>query len=133
MNYLIIWNGTSSPSNGTDLNFDVASGGTRSNTGNWAKIQLAFTPSLTATQTENQTSIIAGRMGTQSSMITLQIGNPFLASETNLFSNAYQKASGNYDMNITNGNHFLDTSYDGFYVAPSSGTFTGTIKIYGYK
>jgi hypothetical protein len=33
----------------------------------------------------------------------------------------------------TSGGHFQNTSYDGLKIAAGSGTFTGTVRIYGYK
>ena len=71
--------------------------------------------------------------GQSSNRVAMDFQSPFLAQRTGHHSfttgfdgtSAYGRAQ--------HSNHNLSTSYDGFTVFPSSGTMTGTIRVYGYK
>lgn len=64
------------------------------------------------------------------SAFTFDVLNPFLADQTYLFFNSNQ---GN-GISLSAGEHRTATSYDGFTIYPSTGTFTsGIIRVYGYK
>ena len=132
-NYFVTWQGVSSPTSITNLNFDVANGGTRANTSQWARIQVTMDPNIVTNAAENQTSIPTAALGNQSTSATFQIFKPFLAKTTDLLVNSYEKSNGEFVLRMSNGNHAAATSYDGFYVAPASGTITGTFRIYGYQ
>jgi hypothetical protein len=62
-------------------------------------------------------------------MMTIDISNPFLS--TNTRSIGFMTNGGNLDM--FGGNFTGTTSFDGFTFYPTSGTSTGTIRVYGYK
>jgi len=59
------------------------------------------------------------------------IYSPNLAEPTALFSQ-FNRSGGNSIYMIA-AYHNLSTAYDGFSLIPSTGTITGTIRIYGYK
>jgi hypothetical protein len=74
----------------------------------------------------------AGALGDYESSVIWDIIEPFkAASRTNYYGNYTGVASTNNEMGIVNGFHTLTDSYDGF--SFSCGTFTGTIRVYGYN
>jgi hypothetical protein len=80
----------------------------------------------------SQSAWSCGAMGDYSSSIIWDIIEPFkAASRTNYFGNYTAVASTNNEMGIVNGFHTITDSYDGF--SFSCGTFTGTIRVYGYR
>jgi hypothetical protein len=56
---------------------------------------------------------------------------PALAKRTEYFSNAYAITSRGFV--LQGARHTLENSYDGLTVYPSTGNFTGTIRVYGYQ
>ena len=80
----------------------------------------------------SQTQWSAGATGDYSSSIIYEIIEPFVsATRTNMFGNYTSVASTNNEMGIVHGFHVTTDSYDGFSWA--SGTFTGSLSIYGYR
>jgi hypothetical protein len=72
----------------------------------------------------------AGGFGTETSVVTITLSDPFATSKT-----AYTTFSGaiNSDrtFNITGGGHNLATSYDGFTLSANGNNLTGTVRTYG--
>jgi hypothetical protein len=64
----------------------------------------------------------------------IDMHNPFLAQNTlmQIISNGVNTSSIPYALS-GGGFHEVATSYDGISLLPSSGTITGTIRVYGYK
>ena len=61
----------------------------------------------------------------------LWVTNPFIAENT-FFKSFYTQIDGTHAyQGITAGNHKLNTSYTGFTIAPTTGTITGSISIFG--
>jgi hypothetical protein len=60
----------------------------------------------------------------------LDVLRPFDATATSFIN---QSATSGLNTDMNHGNHSLSTSYDGFTLTTNTGTFTGTIRIYGYK
>jgi hypothetical protein len=81
----------------------------------------------------SQAQTILGALGDISGSAFNYINNPFLASPTN--------GTWSYDLWGSSSNfvgqggfsHNNAVSYDGIYIYPGSGTFTGTLKFYGVK
>lgn len=59
-----------------------------------------------------------------------EIFNPFLAVNTGI---SYQGLRAESYYHVGGGHHTASTSFDGISFFPSTGTFTGTIRVYGYK
>lgn len=79
------------------------------------------------------TELDAGTTGTNYSAF-IDIINPFAASRTTMFmSNTSIVSNGAFQSVVGGNTHTLATSYDGFTVYSSAGTFSGNIKVYGYK
>jgi hypothetical protein len=74
----------------------------------------------------------AGAIGDYSSSVVYEIIEPFVSTtRTNYYGSYNAVASSNNEMGIVNGFHVTPDSYDGF--SWSSGTFTGSLSIYGYR
>jgi hypothetical protein len=59
----------------------------------------------------------------------IDLFNPAKAENTNLISSG---GTFNFITSIS-GDHNVATAYDGFTIYPSTGTFTGIVRVYGYK
>jgi hypothetical protein len=67
------------------------------------------------------------------SYIAMDITNPLASTRTNYTMSA-QVDDNNSPMWINSGGiHVSSTSFDGFTIYPTSGNFTGTIQVYGYR
>ena len=64
---------------------------------------------------------------------TFQVIDPFIATPTVLLGQFGSKDSASTFINNFGGYHSDSTSYTGFTVYPNTGTFTGTIRVYGYR
>ena len=69
-----------------------------------------------------------GATGTH--LFNMYVYDPFLASPTGMQANYFSTLPG---LGQTGGRHSLSTSYDSMTFIANTGTFTGTIKVYGYK
>jgi hypothetical protein len=72
--------------------------------------------------------------GTNAYLITTPIINPFNAIPTSWSSYAIGGSGGGAPYVVQSGNsHDVNTSYTGFTILPTSGTISGTVRVYGYK
>lgn len=81
--------------------------------------------------------VIAGRTGYMEAgtftSISKDIYSPFMATHTQSFS-TQGRLSGTTPVLVNNmGGCSLTTQFTGLYLSPSAGTFTGTMKFYGYR
>lgn len=60
----------------------------------------------------------------------LDIINPYVAKNTHIFGTHATLGGSSQHRNAT---HAIDASYDGLYIFDSTGTFTGTIQLFGYN
>jgi hypothetical protein len=94
------------------------------------------------------TSVQASRLASQTNWLvtyhdtsypggfaSLMVNAPALARNTNMFSTLpYREvAATQMTYRAMAGVHTVTTAYDGFSLAPSSGTITGVVSVYGYK
>jgi len=88
-----------------------------------------------ATQTNPQWQFAGLSSGTPQTVVDMEIFSPFLAAKTNATTrNMQYEGAGAVWQSIADGhNHNQTTSYDGFTLFPSSGTFSGKIFVYGYQ
>jgi hypothetical protein len=71
--------------------------------------------------------------GTQDNAHIIEILNPYQATYTSGFSqSADRPESGNIEIKFWAAGTDVTTQYDGFTLIPSTGTFTGTVSVYGY-
>jgi hypothetical protein len=62
----------------------------------------------------------------------MDIQNPFLSQVTGLTNISNLATTGIY-LNLLTGAHTGNTSFDGFTIIQSTGSISGTIRVYGYK
>lgn len=72
------------------------------------------------------------KTSTVSSAVDISIFRPAAALPTGLIV-LDSSTDGTVSLIFTVSNHTLSTAYDGFTFYPSTGTITGTIRVYGYK
>lgn len=130
-NYLIL--GSYTPSAGADLNFRFRVGGADNSTSNYSHQNLIVDgATVTAGRAASGTS---GVFGTGSASVRTSFAstmfNPFLTETKNYVTQtAVRPSSTIYTVN-TSGGFNASTSFTGMTLIPSSGTVTGTIRIYG--
>lgn len=132
---IVISEFTGSVAGGADLQMKLRAAGTDNST-NYAFSYL-YSTNTTSGRTYNsgQTSLPIGSVaGTyKASMLTLDVINPFLAIETSMHTVGSGWGTTANIVYMGAATHLVSTSYDGFSINPSSGTFTGTIRVYGYR
>lgn len=132
-NYRIIIAGDGT-ADGT-INLKMRSGSTDSSTGYYAYTNRYFSTNSTQTYANNNgTDYEIGQSFNTASSVT-DILRPFEAKRTALLTTytVYNTSVPRSVNAITQGLHNLETSYDGFNLILSGGTFTGTIYVYGYQ
>ena len=131
-NYRIVLRGTSSTA--TALLFRLRLSGTDNATGSSYSTQILDVQLTTIAGDRNTTS--DGRIGAIASTLqTLCIADfamPAVAVATGFISQS-NFPNGNSAIHHTAGTHNQTVAYDGISIFPSAGTFSGTVRIYGYK
>jgi hypothetical protein len=75
----------------------------------------------------------ATRVTTPANFYELTVVNPFISSQSKTFSyQGYDLLSGG-SLEVGAGNNPVSGTYDGLTIFPNAGTFTGTIRVYGYN
>ena len=91
------------------------------------------TPDYARYSSQTAGQIASIRTDANGSDVSLNIFRPFVTSPTNMTTGVgYDSYSGAMISNFVS-SHSLSTSYDGFTLYPSTGTMTGTVRIYGYR
>lgn len=92
----------------------------------------ASSTTISASRTTTTFAVVNAGTGTQRDGTTIYIYGPFLAQPTAGRSiTEYDASSASiFDNAFT---HSLSTSYDGFSLYPSTGSFTGLVSVYGLK
>jgi hypothetical protein len=110
----------------TDMNFNLKSGATVINGGNYNFLRQFFGLSLTTLN--SQTAFPVARMEAAGNSAQIWINNPFLAQKTFITSTSYDTAY----LAVSACNHTLNTSYDGFQIGLASNT-NGVARLYGKR
>lgn len=133
-NYLMLLNYT--PSNGSiGFNGRLRSSGVDVSGANYSYNQSIFYAAtfVVATNTGQTYINLIDQTASVPNSLTLTVFSPALAVATGFQvhgSRNYSTSPSNY---LGHGGHSLATSYDGFSMYPTSGTITGTIRIYGMR
>jgi hypothetical protein len=130
-NYKIVVNATTSATPTLSIRWRV--GGVDNSTAGSYGVQYIFaTGATTSTANESGAQAIFGSSGssTQSGNSYLEVSNPFNAVPTAFMS---QTQESNSAVVLRYSYHNQSTSYDGFTITPSTGTMTGTVRVYGYS
>jgi hypothetical protein len=130
-NYKIILFNTNSAA--TNINIRLRAAGSDASGANYTHYIFrgsggATLSQLTSTGTEQQLDPVGG-VGPKYSLT--EVFNPNLAVVTGIQTLATNLSTNG--VGIIGGNHDLTNAYDGFTLFPSSGTITGTVRVYGYK
>jgi hypothetical protein len=131
-NYRIVYNGgltSAATGGGFTFKLNNSTGSPYQNAGYFTS--LAGT--ITGTGTSSATTATCGLTGTATMNITLEIGLPFLTSQTSISNMSYSGGGGTGFAHTLKGSETSSTSHTGFTFAPATGTMTGgTIYVYGY-
>lgn len=138
-NYQIIFElDTGSVANGANMRLRAA--GTDQSTGTNYDVNVMFgsngSSTISNTQTLGGTSWALGVTNTRTRRYAVMtISKPFLADYTVglVQSTQWDATTGNNFIALSSNSHRLQTSYDGFSIIASTGTMTGSMKIYGYS
>ena len=130
-NYSILWDATPSVSNGMQARLRVA--GVDATGSNYVAQNLVVTGATLSGQRNTDTFFRFGDISsTIRAVAATDMFSPKLAQPTNYLQlNQYGASSASMQQYV--GTHSLSTAYDGITLFTSSGTITGTVRIYGYK
>jgi hypothetical protein len=135
-NYQVVFSGVTFS---TDATMIVRIGTSASNTGYyWTQIQgpAGYSGSTVAVDARSNTTFFEIGLTCGSSSVAgavLNIQSPFTASTTSIQSQGTDGRTGGAGPRIVGGFLNTGTSYSGLYLQTSAGTFTGTVRIYGYR
>jgi hypothetical protein len=129
--YLILLNHVGSTT-AQSLNAQWSVGGTPNSTANSYVTQRldAISSTVTAARQTTIETQVGRTVSTLRTFNIVQVSSPFLAQVTSHLS---QVNGGDNVMQFFAGTHNQTVSYDGVRFAPGTGTFTGTLRIYGYR
>ena len=133
-NYKIVISSVTSGAAG-EIRFRMSVGGTPNDTASSYSSQV-FQFSATSTSGGRTTSnygVVANSNTTLVNLAEAIIVNPFAASPTGLFCGIMRHTSNDAMVALTGASHNQSTSYDGIVLLTNTGTFTGTVRIYGLK
>lgn len=129
-NYRIIWNGLTSAS--VTIVVQLANATTPSTTG---YIRQRIQSNSTTVAGNLSGTLSAFQMGNCDSVrpnfSSIDLFSPFEAVPTG-YSSLNGNTTNGMELNLEFGKHTVSTSYNSIVFAASSGTFTGTVSIYGY-
>lgn len=86
--------------------------------------------SVDANQPYPQAGLVASA---SKSSAFVEVSSPFKVSVTSLTERVVDTRSSGGTSTFGGGFHDSATSFDGFTIFPSTGTFTGTVRVYGYR
>lgn len=97
---------------------------------NWASVSNGWTNTVGGSGASSATSAQVAYVATAGpEMLSLDITNPFAVARTGWAGHGQNDNASNQIA----GYHNTGASYDGFSIYPSSGTFTGSLTVYGYN
>jgi hypothetical protein len=128
-NYLIVLEAL--PSANQNINLRLRASGSDASGSNYDYQILTSYSTTVQGARESDTSFfrVMWNPETDGTLVTLTVSRPNLAVTTKFHS----YGGSNNEVNLIGGDHDLTTAYDGVTFLTSSGTMTGTLRIYGYK
>lgn len=132
-NYRIVLRCTSSSS--FEINMRMRLSGTDNTTANCAYQDLNISgTTATAARYSSLTSMFIAALSTSYNVLSMDLFDPAAAIPTTYHViEARQANSSSPETRFLTGGHNVSTAYDGFSLIISSGTITGTLRIYGYR
>jgi len=137
-NYRIVLRPTAVSANDIVISLRLRAAGTDASGTDYAtqrtvSTSTSVTGAVSAAQTSGRLLFNTSVYGTYGA-VTADIFGPQSASATlYTYTSHYLDNAGNKYVETAGGSHNLATSYDGLTLLPSSGTMTGTVRIYGYN
>jgi hypothetical protein len=134
-NYRIVFSATSSASSSLSLVLRVGGVSTITNY-NDERLYVDGTTNVGGRVTGQTSQRLGDINGAFFSVSTIEMFNPFVASQATNFMHSTQMNFGGYTVPtliLHYGNQSASTQFDGFSVAVASGTITGTFTVYGYS
>jgi hypothetical protein len=128
-NYAILGNITPSGSVRVDMKLRVS--GSDAST-NYQNQLVQANATLSGTRTTAQTEARLGSADGTLTSFDIKVFGPQIAAVTQISSEAIRSNS-DVTLDYYLNRHTTASAYDGFTIFPSSGTFTGTVRIYGYQ
>jgi hypothetical protein len=129
-NYIVIANLTGTT--GVDLKSRLRASTTDATTNYNVQTLQANGSSVSAARFSDTNWTSGALRSSGNTFVMLNISNPFAAAESSYFANTQDPASQAF-IDIRSGNNTNATSYDGLTVFVSSGTMTGSIRVYGVQ
>lgn len=137
-NYRIVWD-IPSQSAGADLLMHLANTGTDDTAGNYT-FTRGYDNGSAATHTVQMITaattwyLTAGASATQTNFGYMDLSGPALSRYTSgLAQSVVHNTTPNTYTTSTNLFNSSATAYDGFSIGPTTGTFSGTLRVYGYN
>jgi hypothetical protein len=128
-NYLIMIQGVSDRNSNLEARFRVSGTDATTNYA-WRHFRVADSSSI-----ETSAEGLSAKFGSVSTShgfaTSVNLFSPAKAERTNFYSTNWYGA--NTEVQVTAGVHKTATAYDGITIFPTNDTFTGTIRVYGYK
>jgi hypothetical protein len=136
-NYRILWSGTASNVQ-VGIYYRSRVGGSDNTSSNYNYIgqYVSDTPAIALDATVTTTFFQVGSAAnvTGIGQCTMDVFGPQILDYTSFMSNyTYRQTASKNSFGLYGGNMTVTTSYDGFTLYPSAGTFTGTVRVYGYR
>lgn len=135
-NYRIVATITTGTVNEADVKLRFRTSGTDSSTGYYYGGWVSTSANSTGTSYQsNGTETAIAQTSTVSNEAnygTADIYRPALAVQTGYHISTAGNTSVAY-LRTLSGGHWVSTAYDGFTLYPTSGTMTGTVRVYGYR
>jgi hypothetical protein len=127
-NYLVLYVGTKST--GTTMNLRYRVSGADDSTSNYERQNLTANSTTISGQRALSANVhLLTNENESRDALELLFYKPFLTENTMVLA----KQTAGTSSTTSGGNHGGSTSFTGFTLYPSSGTITGTIRVYGYK
>jgi len=131
-NYLIYINNVGSGNGDLRMQFRV-SGSTDTSSNYNTQTQNADNTTVTGTRETAQTSTIVGKTNTVYTIQKIDLQQPFATLPTGHTTQCQNNIQGAPEMRHHFGNFQNSTSFTGFRLTPSTGTFSGTLYLFGVK
>jgi len=133
-NYLVLFYASSAAAVGGNVNLRFRVSGSDNTDSTYKRQLIAATDTTVAGARSTTTSIMVGGMDStdNANVLTLTVFRPYIAVQTSVLSQALMPADGSY-MQVSSGYFDNTTVFDGFTLFPNTSTFTGTLRVYGYR
>lgn len=132
-NYLLIWTGYGSAD--VWMSMRLRASGADNTASNYDRQNLTWqSTSITGARVTATTewTLIGGNTTAADSATMLHVFSPKLATRTSMRGTTTYNSSGGYGAESLCG-FTATTQFDGFTLYPTSGTITGTVRVYGYQ